>query len=145
MTTSIATQNYISTIYIPFVGIQYTADNIRNVFANYQIGSIRSIIFLDHNYISGTPILGSREEVWGRPAIIEIGVWEANEFTRALHCAMNMGLKSSSLMFNGPGPGAEFWLIQKYRHDNEEYAIIADDTNMNNILFAEINNNSIME
>ena len=63
-------------IYIPFVGEQYTENHIHNVFSNYKIGTIRSIVFLDHNYMVGTLDMGSVEETWGRPAIIEMENWE---------------------------------------------------------------------
>ena len=101
-----------NTIYIPFVGEQYTEEDIHNVFSNFRIGTIRSITFIEHNYMIGTLDMGSVEEVWGRPAIIEIEHWESNDFTRSLNFAMNAGMTRSCIEFDGPD--GDYWLIQKY-------------------------------
>ena len=60
----------------------------------------------------GTLDMGSVEEVWGRPAIIEIEHWESNDFTRSLNFAMNAGMTRSCIEFDGPD--GDYWLIQKY-------------------------------
>ena len=101
-----------NTIYIPFVGEQYTEEDIRNVFIQFQIGTIHSIIFVEHNYMIGTLEMGSVEEVWGRPAIIQIERWESNDLTRSLNFAMNAGMTRSCIEFDGPD--GDYWLIQKY-------------------------------
>lgn len=100
-------------IYIPFVGEQYKEEDIHHVFSNFQIGTIRSVVFLDHNYMIGTSAVGSIREQWGRPVIIEMESWQQNDYTRALNFAMNMGMTRSSLVeLNGPYD--DYWLIQKY-------------------------------
>ena len=131
-------------IYIPFVGEQYTENHIHNVFSNYKIGTIRSIVFLDRNYMVGTLDMGSVEETWGRPAIIEMENWEVNDFTRALNFAMNMGMTRSSVEFDGPD--GDYWLIQKYEYasiQQDVHALIAIPHEVDTNLFQE--NNEIME
>jgi len=100
-------------IYIPFVGEQYNEEDIHNAFLNLRIGRIRSIIFVEHNYMIGTLDMGSVEEVWGRPAIIEIEHWESNDLTRSLNFSMNAGMTRSCIEFDGPD--GDYWLIQKYK------------------------------
>jgi hypothetical protein len=104
-------------IYIPFVGEQYTEENIHNVFSNFQIGTIRTVRFVENNYMIGTLELGSVEEVWGRPAIIEMENWEENEFTRSINFSINMGMMHSSVEFDGPD--GDYWLIQSYNNREE--------------------------
>lgn len=104
-------------IYIPFVGEQYTEEHIHNVFFNFQIGTIRSIRFIEHNYMIGTLDLGSVEEVWGRPAIIEMAEWQENVFTRSINFSINMGINGSAVEFDGPD--GDYWIIQKYTPTQE--------------------------
>lgn len=141
--TSFETNNM---IYIPFVGEQYTEENIRNVFSNFQIGTIRSVQFIDHNYMIGTLELGSIEEVWGRPAIIEMEQWEQNEFTRSINFSINMGMMFTAVEFDGPD--GDYWLLQGYHHQEqnenlptffqlEEEGMYLDNNNDNNNIYEE--------
>lgn len=122
MSVSLQTTNN-TILYIPFVGEQYNEDNIRQVFAFNQIEPIRSIIFLQHNYMIGTIELGSVEEDWGCPVIIEM---DNNILDRSPYQYYNINDIINHLINSGrysvdvEGPDGDFWLIQLHQQEQEQ-------------------------
>ena len=110
-----STNNTTTTLYIPFVGEQYTEDNIREVFAFNNIGPIYSITLLEHNYMIGTIEMGSVEGDWGRPAFIVIDhILETNaNLNDIFNHIMNFG----RYYVDVEGPDGDFWLIQLYQQE----------------------------